>query len=196
MGKFNILSNRMKKIKYILASLVLTIGFTSCETEAIDEKVLDETTPGMPILRFELNDQQTVVTDKVTFAWTRGDAFTLTAKFSVVNEADSNPETRYTPATLTISYNNFAMAYFPTKLSLDNPNNYVSSPVLEIQGVGRFSASNAKENQKTGYSNITSINDQARYIGGDFNYILYPPEGSTLTPQRLTVGSFNYIHYE
>lgn len=185
----------MRKLKYILASVVLAAGFASCETESIDEKVKDNTIVAKPILRFELNDQQTVVTDEVRIDWTNDNMFTVTANFSVLNAADPSEETRYKPATLAISFNSLTPANFPTRLTLNNPNLNISTASLTILNGATYRTSNAKENEDAGFANIREINDIGKYIDGDFEYILFPSAGSNLEPQRLRNGKFNYIKY-
>jgi len=193
----------MRKLKYILASLVLVTGLVSCETEAIDEKVKDEALEGKPILRFELNDEQTVISDNVNVEWS-GDSFTIEAKVSIVNNDNmGDPQRQYKAGTLSIGFSNLAVANFPTVLSLENPTGYTSSAVLRIlemndEGIdvwNQYSTSNAEENQEAGYSNISGINQTAKFLDGNFEYILYPSEGSVLKPQRLTEGNFYYVKY-
>lgn len=205
----------MRKLKYILASVVLSAGFASCETETIDEKVKDDSLTGKPILSFDLNAKETVVTDRVTVGF-NGNAITINARLSLVNyENVSNPELRYKAANLTIMYSSFVVGNFPTILSIDNPSNYTSGAILDVQEMvpdeeveGKFnrvwvqySTANAEENQNAGYGNITSINDVARYMNGNFDYLLIPSEiedeeiDLTLEPQRITKGNFNYINY-
>jgi len=185
----------MRKLKYILASVVLSAGFASCETETIDEKVKDNTIVAKPILRFDFNDQQTVVTDEVRIDWTNDNMFTLTAKFSALDAADPSEETRYKPATLSISFNSLIAANFPTRLTLNNPNLYISTASLTILNGATYRTSNAKETEDAGFANIREINDTGKYIDGDFEYILYPSAGSNLQPQRLRNGKFNYVKY-
>lgn len=193
----------MRKLKYILASLVLVTGLVSCETEAIDEKVKDEALEGKPILRFELNDEQTVISDNVNVEWS-GDSFTIEAKVSIVNNDNmGDPQRQYKAGILSIGFSNLAVANFPTVLSLENPTGYTSSAVLRIlemndEGIdvwNQYSTSNAEENQEAGYSNISGINQTAKFLDGNFEYILYPSEGSVLKPQRLTEGNFYYVKY-
>lgn len=184
----------MKKLKYILASVVLATAFTSCETEAIDEKLKDETVAGKPILRFELNDKQTIVTDKVQVEFKSPSRFAIKARFSIPQE-EMEPETAYKSAKLTVEYSQFIVANFPTILSLENPSNLTSSAVLEIVGEGVYATKNASENQSAGFSNITKINEQAKYLEGNFEYILYPEVGQPLDAQRITKGKFDYVQY-
>lgn len=184
----------MKRLKYIVATVVLAMGFASCETEAVDEKLKDDTLTVKPILRFELNDKQTVVTDRVVVSWPTNSEIVITAKFSVMDPADSNEETRYKPATLTIKYNNFSMSNFPTKLSVQNPTSNLVVANLNIQNVGNFSSSYAKESEDAGYSNITKIMYEEKIVEGNFDFILYP-NSSTLKPQRLKNGNYNYLKY-
>ena len=185
----------MRKLKYILASVALAAGFASCDTESIDEKVKDDTIIAKPLLRYELNDQQTVVTDEVRINWTNDNMFTITANFSVLNAADSSEETRYKPAVLTMSFNNLAVANFPTRLTIDNPNLYISTASLAILNGATYRTTNAKENEDAGFANIRDINFTGKYIDGDFEYILYPSAGTNLEPQRLRNGKFNYVKY-
>ena len=205
----------MRKLKYILASVALAAGFASCETEPIDEKVKDDSLPGKPILSFDLNAKETVVTDKVTVGF-NGNAITINARLSLVNhENTSNPELRYKAANLTIMYSTFVVGNFPTRLSIDNPSNLLSTATLDVQEMvpdeeeeGKFnrvwvqySTANAEENQNAGYGNITHINDVARYMHGNFDYLLIPSEiqdeeiDITLEPQRITKGNYNYLPY-
>ncbi len=193
----------MRKLKYILASLVLVTGLVSCETEAIDEKVKDEALEGKPILRFELNNEQTVISDKVNVEWS-GDSFTIEAKVSIVNNDNmGDPKHQYKAATLFIGFSNLAIANYPTALSLENPTGYTSSAVLRIlemndEGLevwNQYSTDNADEKQEAGYGNISGINQTAKFLDGNFDYILYPMEGSVLKPQRLSNGNFYYIKY-
>lgn len=205
----------MRKLKYILASVVLSAGFASCETEPIDEKVKDDSLPGTPILSFDLNAKETVVTDKVTVGFD-GNSISVNARLSLVNQENtSNPELRYKAANLIIQFSTFTVANFPTSLSIDNPSNLLSSATLNVQEMvpdeeeeGKFnrvwvtySTLNAEENQNAGYGNITRINDVARYMHGNFDYLLIPTEiedediDLTLEPQRITKGNFNYINY-
>jgi|GEM_PF-817672 len=205
----------MRKLKYILASVVLSAGFASCETEPIDEKVKDDSLTGKPILSFDLNAKETVVTDRVTVGF-NGNAITINARLSLVNHENvSNPELRYKAANLTIMYSSFVVGNFPTVLSIDNPSNYTSAAILDVQEMvpdeeeeGKFnrvwvqySTANAEENQNAGYGNITRINDVARYMNGNFDYLLIPSEiedeeiDLTLEPQRITKGNYNYLPY-
>lgn len=193
----------MRKLKYILASVVLAAGFASCETEPIDEQIKDETHPGNPILSFDLNAKQTIVTEKATITFTATTA-NVEARLSILNTEDtSNPHTRYKPARLTIQFTALEVAHFPTTLSVDNPSNFTSRATLSVQEYddeGRlvwvnFSTGNAPENQDAGFANITHVNGEAEFIHGNFNYILFPIEGSIYQPQRITDGSFNYINY-
>lgn len=194
----------MRKLKYILASLVLVTGLVSCETEAIDEKVKDEALEGKPILRFELNDEQTVISDDVSVEWA-GDSFNIEAKVSFINNDNigGDPKHKYKAATLFIGFSNLAVANYPTTLNIDNPSMYISSAelrVLEMDDEGmevwnQYSTVNADEKQDAGYGNITGINQTAKFLDGNFEYILYPSEGSVLKPQRLSNGNFYYIKY-
>jgi len=190
----------MKKLKYILASVVLATAFTSCETEAIDEKLKDETVAGKPILRFELNDKQTIVTDKVEIEKIGNlGSFDIHAKVSIFNTTATDSLSRYKVGKLRVFYNALDIGYFPTTLSLDNPSNYSSSASLEVIGEGIYSTNNAKKDQPRGYSNITFNNLIGKYIEGDFEYILYPTEFDekehNLKPQRLTKGKYVYVKY-
>jgi len=198
----------MRKLKYILASIVLATGFAACETETIDEKVKDDSLPGNPILSFDLNSKQTVITNEVSVDFSGG-AMAVVAKLSLVNSEDtSDPETRYKPGYLYINFSGMEVGTFPTTLSIDNPSNYLSSATLRIQELIpneeeelekvwiEYSTSNADENQNAGYANITHVNGTAQYMNGNFDYILFPEEDSELQPQRITNGNFNYITYE
>ncbi|SEH75954.1 hypothetical protein SAMN02927937_01256 [Paenimyroides aquimaris] len=202
----------MRKLKYILASIVLATGFAACETEAIDEKVKDDSLPGNPILSFDLNSKQTVITDEVSVDFSGG-GMSIVSKLSIVNTEDtSNPETRYKAAYLYINFSAMEIGNFPTTLSIDNPSNYLSSATLRIQELIpneeeelekvwiEYSTNNADENQNAGYANITHVNGTAQYMNGNFDYILYPYEEEetelSLQPQRITNGQFSYIHYE
>src|SRR5690606_8856193 len=123
----------MRKLKYILASVVLAAGFASCETETIDEKVKDDNLPGNPILSFDLNSKQTVIADKVSVGF-EGNTMSIISKLSMVNSEDtSDPETRYKSAYLYINFSSMSVGNFPTTLSIDNPNNYLSSATLRVQ---------------------------------------------------------------
>lgn len=204
----------MKKLKYILASVVLATGFASCETESIDEKVKDDSLTGTPILSFDLNSKETVVTDKVEVGFT-GNGVSIYARLSLVNQDNtSNPEIRYKAANLEINFSSLAVANFPTVLSIDNPSNLTSMASLQVQEYtpaeeeGKFdkvwvsySTSFAAENQNAGYGNITHVNGTAEYMNGNFDYILFPQEPTEetqdidLQPQRITKGNFNYLHY-
>lgn len=205
----------MKKLKYILASVVLAAGFASCETEPIDEKLKDDSLPGTPIFSFDLNAKETVVTDKVTVGFD-GNSITINARLSLVNQENtSNPELRYKAANLIIQYSSFVVGNFPTTLSIDNPSNLLSRATLNVQemvpdeeeeGVYnrvwvQYSTLNAEENQNAGYGNITHLNDVARYMHGNFDYLLIPSEledediDLTLEPQRITKGNYNYLPY-
>lgn len=205
----------MRKLKYILASVALAAGFASCETEPIDEKVKDDSLPGTPILSFDLNAKETVVTDKVTVDF-NGNSISINARLSLVNQENtSNPELRYKAANLIIQFSTFTVGNFPSRLSIENPSNLLSSATLNVQEMvpdeeeeGKFnrfwvtySTLNAEENQNAGYGNITRINDVARYMSGNFDYLLIPTEiedediDLTLEPQRITKGNFNYINY-
>lgn len=202
----------MKKLKYILASVVLATAFTSCETEAIDEKLKDETVAGKPILRFELNDKQTIVTDKVEVKWTGGSsgAFLIRAKISIYNFENVGMENsldKYYAGYLNINYSAFSIGNYPSRLSLDNPRNYVSSAVLEIQKIiekdqvkrrvwFKYYTDNAAENEEAGFSNINYINDKAKNFYGNFEYVLYPEEGTGEKVQRVSNGQYNYIDFE
>ncbi|WCM42070.1 hypothetical protein MG290_14230 [Flavobacterium sp. CBA20B-1] len=198
----------MRKLKYILASVVLAAGFASCETEPIDETLNDDTLTGKTLFSFNLNGKQTVTSDDVSVGFPNG-GMTITAKLSLVNEEDtSNPETRYRPAYLYINYNSLVVGNFPTQLSVENPSNLVCDARLLIQeyvaddeGVMQkvwveYLTDNADENQNAGYSNITRVNSNAKYLNGNFELILFPEEGTPFDPQRLTTGSFNYLRYE
>src|SRR5690606_23108752 len=109
----------------------------------------------------------------------------------------------YKPAELTIQFTALEVAHFPTLLSVDVPSNYTSRASLRIREFDEegkevwvnFNTSNAPENQDAGYANIKHVNGEAKFIHGDFNYILYPIEGSVYQPQRVTEGTFNYINY-
>src|SRR5690554_37822 len=204
----------MRKLKYILASVVLATGFASCETEAIDEKVKDEATPGEAILRFDLNNEQTIVSDEVTVEWAGGSGFVIKAKLSIPNLEDANPDNtieKYLSANLFISYNTLSLGHYPTKLSIEEMGNNTSTATLDIQYIEfdnerpirtwvTYSTSYSAENQETGFSNITRINDneQARYVDGNFEYIVYPnPDNQIgkLQPFRLSTGSYYYVNY-
>lgn len=206
----------MRKLKYILASVVLATGFASCETEAIDEKVKDEAIPGKAILRFDLNNQQTLVTNEVTVDWEGGSYFRIQAKLSIPNLEDTNPENnieKYLSGYLSISYNTFALGHFPSKLSLEELSNNTSTATLDIQYIEydnerpirtwvKYSTSYAAENQESGFSNITHINisdnEKARYVDGNFEYIVYPDIDNTIgkiQPLRLSTGSYYYVNY-
>ncbi|MBA5793159.1 hypothetical protein H1R17_08680 [Flavobacterium sp. xlx-214] len=197
----------MKRLKYIVATVVLAMGFASCETEAVDEKLKDDTLTAKPILRFELNDKQTIVADSVKVLWDSGQ-FVIESRLSILNVDDTtNPETRYKPGYLHISCSTLALGNFPTGLSLENPSNNLSSADLAIMemvpdddGVLQkvwtyYSTDNAEENQNAGYTNISVINDKAKYFDGNFEYILFPDPDSELKPQRATKGNFNYVKY-
>jgi len=193
----------MRKLKYILASLVLVTGLVSCDTEAIDEKVKDEALEGKPILRFELNNEQTVVSDDVEVEWS-GDSFTIEANLSFINNDNmGDPKHKYKAATLTVAFSNLAVANYPTAFDLDNPSLYMSTAVLRVQEMddegmevwNQYTTDNADEKQDAGYGNITEINQTAKFMGGNFEYTLYPMEGSVLKPQRLSDGAFFYIKY-
>ncbi len=205
----------MRKLKYILASVVLASAFASCETEPIDEKVKDDSLPGKPIFSFDLNAKETVVTDKVTVGF-NGIGLTINARLSLVNQENvSNPELRYKAANLIIQYSALEVANYPTALSIDNPSNYLSSATLNVQEMvpneeqeGEFnrvwvqySTLNAEENQNAGYSNITHVNGTARYMNGNFDFLLTPSEiedeeiDLVLEPQRITKGNYNYLPY-
>ena len=202
----------MRKLKYILASIVLATGFASCETEAIDEKVKDDSLPGNAILSFDLNSKQTIITDEVSVDFSDG-GMSIVSKLSIVNSEDSsNPETRYKAAYLYIHFSGMEIGNFPTTLSIDNPSNYLSSATLRIQELIpneeeelekvwiEYSTNNVPENKNAGYANITHVNGTAQYMNGNFDYILYPYEDEevelALEPQRITNGNFNYITYE
>lgn len=204
----------MRKLKYILASVVLATGFASCETEAIDEKVKDEAIPGNPILRFDFNNQQTLVTDKVTVDWEGGSSFVVRAKLSIPNLENNdtiNNIEKYLAANLSISYNVLTLGHFPTKLSLEELGNNTSMATLDIQYIEydeekpvrtwvKYSTYYAAENQETGFSNITRINDNdgARYLDGNFEYIVYPNPDNVIgkmQPLRLSTGSYYYVNY-
>jgi len=205
----------MRKLKYILASVVLASGFASCETEPIDEKVKDESLTGKPLLSFDLNAKETVITDDVVVGFDNG-GLTVYARLSLVNqESTLNPETRYKAAELYISFSSLVVANFPTVLTVDNPSNLTSSATLLVQELVpdpdeenvfnkfqvEYTTLNAEENQNAGYGNITSVNGTARYMTGNFNYILFPTEiehedfDLVLEPQRITKGNFNYLGY-
>ena len=194
----------MRKLKYILASIVLAAGFASCETEPIDEQLQDQTHPGNPILSFDLNAKQKIVTDKVDISFS-GSTAAINARVSILNTEDtSNPETRHKPGRLNIQFTALEVAHFPTTLSMDNPSNYTSRASLSFQEYDieeeafvwlSFSTDNAPEGQDVGFSNITHVNGDAEFIHGNFSYILFPVEGSIHEPQRVTDGSFNYINY-
>ncbi|MBS7320338.1 MAG: hypothetical protein KIG55_01915 [Myroides sp.] len=185
----------MRKLKYILASGVLAAGVASCETEPIDEKVKDDTLFVKPILRFELDNKQTVVTEKVTSSISPNNSITISARFSVFDSNDLNEETRYKPATLNITFNTLYTGNFPTVYSLDTPVLLYSSATLSINNVGFYSTNYAKVNQPAGAGNIIEMNEVGKYIDGNFDYILYPQEGNNLQPIRLSVGEFHYIKY-
>lgn len=193
----------MRKLKYILASLVLVTGLVSCETEAIDEKVKDEALEGKPILRFELNDEQTVIADTVSVEW-GGDSFNIEAKVSIVNNDNmGDPKRKYKAGTLFIGFSSLTVANYPATLNIENPSMYMSSAELRVQELddegmevwNQYSTVNANEKQDAGYGNITGINQTAKFLDGNFEYILYPTEGSVLKPQRLSNGNFYYIKY-
>jgi len=197
----------MRKLKYILASVVLAAGFASCETEPIDEKVKDDSLPGKTIFSFDLNAKETVVTDKVVVNFA-GNSMELIARLSLINHDNtSNPEIRYKPATLYIQFSSLIVGNFPTSLSIDNPSNFMSSATLDVQelipdddGVLQkvwveYSTNNATEKQNAGYGNITNVNGIAKYMNGNFDYILFPEEDLPLQPQRLTKGNYNYLPY-
>ncbi len=204
----------MRKLKYILASVVLAAGFASCETEPIDEKVKDDALTGKPILSFDLNSKETVVTDKVTVSF-NGNSVLINTRLSLVDEENSsNPELRYKPANLTIQFSSLVVGNFPTVLSIENPTNSTSLAILDVQEMvpdldqeGEFnrvwvqySTVNAEANQNAGYGNITRVNGVARYMNGNFDYLLIPSEldedvDLVLEPQRITKGNFNYITY-
>lgn len=204
----------MRKLKYILASVALAAGFASCETEPIDEKVKDDSLTGTPILSFDLNSKETVVTDKAGVGFS-GNGVTIYAILSLVNQDDtSNPETRYKAASLEINFSSLVVANFPTVLSIDNPSNLTSNATLRVQEYApaeedgqfdrvwvEYSTSFAVENQNAGYGNITHVNGTAKYMNGNFDYILFPEEPTEATqdldlqPQRLTKGNFNYLEY-
>ncbi len=101
-----------------------------------------------------------------------------------------------------------------TVLSIDNPTNSTSLAILDVQEMvpdldqeGEFnrvwvqySTVNAEANQNAGYGNITRVNGVARYMNGNFDYLLIPSEldedvDLVLEPQRITKGNFNYITY-
>ncbi len=203
----------MRKLKYILASIVLATGFAACETEAIDEKVKDDSLPGNPILSFDLNSKQTVITDEVSVDFS-GEGMSIVSKLSIVNTEDtSNPETRYKAAYLYINFSAMEVGNFPTTLSIDNPSNYLSSATLRVQELVpdedgilqkiwvEYSTVNAADNENAGYANIIHVNGTAQYMNGNFDYILYPYDLEeevelSLQPQRITNGQFSYIHYE
>ena len=197
----------MRKLKYILASFVLASAFASCETEPIDEKVKDDSLEGKPIFSFDLNDKQTVVADKVDVNFT-GSGITINTIVSILNlEEISDPAKRYKPGVLSISFSSFTVGNFPAQLSIENPSNFLSSANLtvleplpddegEIHNVWvKYSTDNAAENQNTGYGNINEVNGTAKYMHGNFDYILLPEAGMPLEPQRVTKGIFYYINY-
>lgn len=206
----------MRKIKYILATAVLAASLVSCETEAIDEKLLDENIPGKPILRFDLNNSQTIVTDKVDVEWSGGGAFTIKAKLSILNldnhNMENNPE-KYLSGYLRIEYNVLGVGHFPARLSLDNLSNNNCHAVFDIQYVTdddgfvtrewvAYSTRFASESQEVGFSNITHVNvsdnEEARYLNGNFEFIVYPTpdnESGKVQPLRLSTGSYNYVNY-
>lgn len=206
----------MRKLKYILASVVLATGFASCETEAIDEKVKDEAIPGNPILRFDFNNQQTIVTDKVTVEWVGGSSFVIKAKLSIPNLENNdtiNNIEKYFAANLYVEYNTLALGHFPSKLSIEELSNNTSAATLDIQYINNdgnvairewvsYSTRYATQNQESGFSNITYINisdnEKARYLDGNFEYIVYPNPDNEMgkaQPLRLSTGSYYYVNH-
>lgn len=207
----------MRKLKYILATAVLAAGLVSCETEAIDEKVLDGDIPGKPILRFDMNNGQTIVTDKVNVSWEEGNTLTIAAKLSILNlenhNMENNPE-KYLAANLFITYNMLVQGHFPARLSIENLSSNYSTATMSIQYVVdndgaitsewvNYSTWYASESQEVGFSNINHINisdtnPDARYINGNFEFIVYPDpenESGKIQPLRLSNGNYNYVKY-
>lgn len=194
----------MRKLKYVLASIALAVGFASCETEPIDSNVKDTTLGGKPIFAFDLNAKQKVVTNDVSVGFPTG-GMTITAKLSILDEEDtSNPEIRYKPAYLYVNFNSLVVGNFPALAT----SNLISSASLTVQELVpddndvlqkvwyTYSTANADESQNPGYSNITYVNSNAKYFNGNFDFILYPPaEEPELVPQKLTNGTFTYLNY-
>lgn len=196
----------MRKLKFIIPSLIMMISLTSCETESIDEKLRDDTIVGKTIFQFELNANQKIITDNVTTSF-EGNKFSIKAKLSISNLEDlemQNNLKKYLAGYLTISYSAFEIGNYPAKLSIDNPNNYKSTAVFDIQMINneaerewiQYSTENAAENEESGFSNILRVNNQAKYIDGNFDYILYPKKGTGGIPQRISNGRFDYMNFK
>ncbi|WKW47370.1 hypothetical protein P3875_04735 [Myroides sp. JBRI-B21084] len=193
----------MRKLKYVLASIALAVGFASCETEPVDGYVKDTSLGGKPLFSFDLNAKQKVVSNDVSVGFPTG-GMTITAKLSILDEEDtSNPETRYKPAYLYVNFNSLVVGNFPTSMS-----NLLSSASITIQELVpdendviqkvwyTYSTANADESQNAGYANITYVNSTAKYLNGNFDFTLYPPaEEPELMPQKLTNGTFSYLNY-
>lgn len=193
----------MKKLKYILSSVLIVGSLASCDSETIDEKLKEENLESKPILRFVLNDKITVVTDNVNVEWGSANSLSLTAKMSVKNDEATTADRAYKKATLTINLSQLAMANYPTVWDMENPTTFVSSAFLEMNELDEdgkpydeiYSTSNAPEGKNSGYTNLTSILDKSRRLSGDFEYSLYPPEGSIMTPQKISEGQMHFVKY-
>lgn len=191
----------MKKLKYILASLLLASGFASCESEEIDGKLNDENLQSKPVLRFDLNNKVTVVTDNISLSW-GGDAFIITAKMQIKDDNAISAETKYKAAKLDIYVSNLIMANFPA-MGATPPTSFFSTAVMEVHELDEdgkimpvsYSTVNAPEDASPGFMNVSFISQESRYLNGSFDYTLYPPEGSIMQPQKLTKGEVHYIKY-
>jgi len=193
----------MKKLKYILSSVLVLGSLASCDSETIDEKLKEENLESKSILRFVLNDKVTVVSEDINIDWGTSNSMILTAKMSVKNDEATTADTKYKKATLIIHLSQLAMANYPTIWDMESPSNFISSASLimnELDEDGKpydetYSTTNGPEGVRAGYANITSIVEKARTLAGDFEYTLYPPEGSIMMTQQISDGQMHYIKY-
>jgi len=188
----------MKKLKQLSLILVLSIGFFSCEAEKTDEQLGNQSFSGQQIFRYEI-DGVTKVTNDVTVN-TVGSGITITAIFK-------DQAAQYKADTFTITLSKLEEGTYVSSIdAFDLEQGYgITSATFKHHNVNwLYSTQNIEPNvnntsYQTGNLVIQSINNQAKYFQGEFEYNLYAPKtanpNNTIPPISIKNGYFQYIKF-
>jgi len=189
----------MKKIKQLSLILFLSVGLFSCEAEKSEAELKDKSFPGEQIFRCEINGE-TLVTNDVTVS-TTGKLITIKAVFPDAKE-------QFKKNIVSISFEKLEAGTYISQINTNPPINgiysYSNASFKSHKNSWEFTTQNAVDYVKTsqyqtGSLNILSINDNAKYFEGKFEYELFAPikinPNNIFPPLNIRNGYFQYLKY-
>jgi len=195
----------MRKIKQFVLLFIATAGLLSCEAEKVDEVVKDDKLQGKAILRFQMDGITRIAQGKDVFVYVDGGYITVQA---VIKDKTSG----FAPVVLKIRTTRLATGFYTTNYgSLIDPQNPLPESELpytfaSFKGKGldwEYSTTNVKGYADMGSLVIKTINPNAQYFEGTFNYTMNAPlgwdtdtQGPKPSPIKIENGYFEYVRYE